>query len=366
MTLYKTIDLIPENNDPSDDNWVLNTDPNNGNALQKTRLLDAVKARYNPASGWVLRDGSINPISVSAGDKIIAFSSSLLELTLPTSNNFGDEITILNIGVETVIYPTIAINGRTDISEIKIPKNAIPTLIYIDNNYGWYVNANEVTLITQLPVLSLLHMDAPNGSISFTDEVGNSYTPYGDAQISTAQSKFGGSSGYFDGNSDKLLSDIGFFDQKKDFTVEFFLYLISGRGYLFSTGYNDLGTFAINYVPSEESQYNNFDQLGFVFWDNNANFSAERINYQTIPFNQWVHLATSKKGNNWKLFQDGVLILEFNKTIGLSSVAKPELAYSTPRNNTSDYTNGYFDEFRISEGAIYESDFTPPSSPFIY
>jgi hypothetical protein len=52
----------------------------------------------------------------------------------------------------------------------------------------------------------LLHMDGSNGSTTFPDSSSNglTVTRYGNAQISTAQSKFGGASAYFDGAGDYL------------------------------------------------------------------------------------------------------------------------------------------------------------------
>lgn len=57
----------------------------------------------------------------------------------------------------------------------------------------------------------LLHMDGSNGSTTFTDSSSNArtVTAGGDAQISTAQSKFGGSSGLFDGTGDLLNVTVG-------------------------------------------------------------------------------------------------------------------------------------------------------------
>ena len=50
----------------------------------------------------------------------------------------------------------------------------------------------------------LLHGDGTNGSTTIVDSSSSSktVTAVGDAQISTAQSKFGGSSIYFDGTGD--------------------------------------------------------------------------------------------------------------------------------------------------------------------
>ncbi|MGE3298622.1 MAG: phage tail protein, partial [Porticoccaceae bacterium] len=55
-------------------------------------------------------------------------------------------------------------------------------------------------------VVALLHMDGTNGSTTFTDQKGHTFTATGNAQISTAQSKFGGASALFDGTGDLVSS----------------------------------------------------------------------------------------------------------------------------------------------------------------
>ncbi|MGE3429317.1 MAG: phage tail protein, partial [Hyphomicrobiaceae bacterium] len=55
-------------------------------------------------------------------------------------------------------------------------------------------------------VIALLHMDGTNGSTTFTDQKGHTFTATGNAQISTAQSKFGGASALFDGTGDLVSS----------------------------------------------------------------------------------------------------------------------------------------------------------------
>ena len=51
---------------------------------------------------------------------------------------------------------------------------------------------------------SLLHFDGTDASTTFTDESGKTWTAHGNAQIDTAQSVFGGASGYFDGSGDYI------------------------------------------------------------------------------------------------------------------------------------------------------------------
>ena len=63
---------------------------------------------------------------------------------------------------------------------------------------------------------------------NFNDNSKNNFsvTAYGNAQISSTQSKFGGASAYFDGNGDYLeVSDNNLFNfGNGDFTIEFWIY----------------------------------------------------------------------------------------------------------------------------------------------
>lgn len=69
---------------------------------------------------------------------------------------------------------------------------------------------------------SLMHFNGNNGNTTFTDEIGKTWYPSGNAQISTTQSKFGGASAYFDGNGDYLYSDDSpDWDLGSQFTVDF-------------------------------------------------------------------------------------------------------------------------------------------------
>lgn len=72
----------------------------------------------------------------------------------------------------------------------------------------------------------LLHMEGANGSTTFLESGGKgmTLTRSGNAQISTAQSKWGSSSGYFDGTGDYLEASGKTFGTG-DFTVEGWLYV---------------------------------------------------------------------------------------------------------------------------------------------
>lgn len=97
------------------------------------------------------------------------------------------------------------------------------TLFVFNNNV---VSANTPNLLLSVDdsyTVSLLHMNGVDGSTTFTDESGKSWTAKGNAQIDTAGSRFGGASALFDGSGDYMeLPDHEDFNVGSgDFTVDF-------------------------------------------------------------------------------------------------------------------------------------------------
>ena len=84
-------------------------------------------------------------------------------------------------------------------------------------------------------VALLLHCDGSNGSTTFTDSspTPKTVTAYGNAQISTARSQFGGASALFDGSGDYLLVGAAadfkhLHDDSTDYTIEGWIYWSGG------------------------------------------------------------------------------------------------------------------------------------------
>lgn len=84
-------------------------------------------------------------------------------------------------------------------------------------------------------VVLLLHGDGTDGSTTITDSSGNAFslTAIGNAQIDTAQSKWGGASVLLDGSGDgvSLAHDTDFNFGTGDFTIEFWARWNSKSGY---------------------------------------------------------------------------------------------------------------------------------------
>jgi hypothetical protein len=108
----------------------------------------------------------------------------------------------------------------------------------INYQSNWTIDLEKFTTTTSTPsdpdfdkVIFLSHYDGVNNSKDFVDVKGHSIIPNGDVIISTAQSKFNGSSAYFPGNSLSYLSiapspDFNI-NTGQDFTIEFFTSFIS-------------------------------------------------------------------------------------------------------------------------------------------
>ena len=205
----------------------------------------------------------------------------------------------------------------------------------------------------------LLHGNGTNGSTTITDNSPSpkTVTAVGNAQISTAQSKFGGASIAFDGTGDYL--DVGsnsaFGYGLSDFTIEFWIYRnvsVDLQSFLDQRTGIDTVLAPTLYISGNS----------LFYFANGANC----ISGGTLAASQWLHIALSRSGTATKLFVNGVQVgSTFTDTLsyidspvrigGANGGAGPGLAS----------LNGYIDDLRITKGvARYTANFTPPAAPF--
>ena len=217
----------------------------------------------------------------------------------------------------------------------------------------------------------MLHMDGSNGSVTFTDSSPSPKTvnPQATAQISTAQSVFGGASGLFDGNSDYLAiadSDDWQFD--------------SGNGSPFTVDFR----VRFNSVSGTQPIYSQIlvgGNFHFIFYSAGvlyfgARDSASYKVYISCPFtpstNTWYHIAlvrvdATNSDAGWRMFVDGD-----SKTLSLVAGSYggfiPNIngfLYIGINPAADTYLNGYLDELRISKGiARWTGNFTPPAEAY--
>lgn len=209
-------------------------------------------------------------------------------------------------------------------------------------------------------VTILLSGNGTNNSTNFIDSSVNNFTvtAVGNAKISTAQSKFGGSSILLDGNGDWLqipnteISDTA----NADFTVEAWVYQVgnSGTQALWATGwpnalYIDAGTL----IAVAKDNVNAADP---------NLFSDGSLSGTSISLNTWTHVAYTRSANTFRLFQGGIKRAE--TTISSGQIAGSTASYiGIGKNSVVAATfNGYIDDFRVTKGlARYTANFAPPT-----
>jgi hypothetical protein len=211
---------------------------------------------------------------------------------------------------------------------------------------------------------ALLHINGIDASTSFTDQTGRFWMANANAQIDTAQSKFGGASGLFDGNGDYIDAlDHADFDVKNgDFTIDFWMRPAAIDQYCYV-----LAQAAPSGADSSVSWFiglnaNESIRGGIVM---GSKYYTATTAVNTYAANTWYHLALVRNGNVISLYVNGVA----SATITATGVTANNSAYKAALGRLGEYNglyyNGWIDEFRFSKGiARWTSNFIPPTTPF--
>lgn len=214
----------------------------------------------------------------------------------------------------------------------------------------------------------LLPFNGTNGSTTFTDASSSpkTVTPYGNAQISTVQSTWGGASGLLDGTGDYMVvphaSALNL--SSGDFTIECWLYHVARSGATQSVLNKD-GVNSAAY-PSWGLSVTSAGTL-FADLGNGAGLSPTVTSYTfgTLPLTAWTHVAVVKTGTTIKTFLAGTQVTSTAQVTAITDGGKPLLIGAYDGAVSGQFFNGYIDDLRITKGvARYTGNFTPPAAPF--
>jgi hypothetical protein len=199
----------------------------------------------------------------------------------------------------------------------------------------------------------LLHMNGSNNSTTFTDNSSNAFTVTvnGSPVISTAQSKFGGASGLFDGSANSRLtvpSSSAFDLSSGDFTIELWIYISTIK---------DCGLVA----KSTNNWALRLRSNGGLAW--NANGSQLITGSATLSSGTWNHVAVVKSGSTTTLYANGAA--DGTTTSSPVNTTSVVTIGNNPSALTTQAFNGHIDDLRITKGvARYTANFTPPIEAF--
>lgn len=212
--------------------------------------------------------------------------------------------------------------------------------------------------------VSLLHMNGSDESTTFTDDaVGGTHdwTANGNAQIDTAQSKFGGASGLFDGTGDVITTPnhadwhAGTGDVTVDSWVRFNSIPAGGS------------RFFRQYLDDDNFQY--FDIYNNTLYWRYASGATVNLLVTcawTPSTETWYHLAVVRSSSTAYIFIDGVSQELSVTTAPNGDWADIDVTLSVGANaNGGTALDGWIDEFRWSKGiARWTANFTPPTAPY--
>jgi hypothetical protein len=180
----------------------------------------------------------------------------------------------------------------------------------------------------------------------------------GGAGISTAQSKYGGSSIRFNGTTDYLVSpnspnwDMG----SGSYTIEFWVYLNTLTGSQTFIARANTGSI---YATFDIGWYSSVLRL---YVSNNGSTNAVALASSISPVAAtWTHIAVTRNGSTYTIWVNGVS--GGTATDSGSAVANGNNLGIGAYGNGANPLNGYLEDLRITKGvARYTTTFTPPTS----
>ena len=216
-----------------------------------------------------------------------------------------------------------------------------PTAPVTASSVGW-TGADAATSITGTVAYLLSCTNA--GIIDATAK--NDLETVGNAQISTTQSKFGGSSINFNGSSSlSAPSNNLYLFRTGDVTIEAWIYFSTVAAATFVTT-NVTSGFYWQYYSS---------QLQFGRSGGGTNIGSA----WSPSSGTWYHVATVRSGNTVTHYVNGTSIGSGAFTDDISATTTLQIG-----TGGAGFLNGYIDDLRVTRYARYTANFTAPTAAF--
>ena len=273
-------------------------------------------------------------------------------------------------GGSTPVVSVASLNNQTILYNFSSSQEATITGLTLTNN-NWGINVveewNNISGDIYYPSSSLLmHFSGSNNSTTFTDSGPNSFTITSNngAKITSSISKFGDTSGLFDGVDDYLsisgntVCNFG----SSNFTVECWVRLNAmPTSDAWPTNYSS------HFVVITAGTPNLGDGIGFIIGQTKLivqNNDSQIINAtHGMTTNIWYHIAYVRSGNTLYLFVNGTQIgstASFSSAVGTGATT-----YIGCETGQGAFFNGYMDELRVTKGiARYTASFATQSIEF--
>lgn len=225
---------------------------------------------------------------------------------------------------------------------------------------GLIVNGSDDPFFSNVALL--LHLDGANNSTTFVDSSKNAFAPIvvGTPTIRNTQSKFGGTSGYFDGSAGYIsFADSNEWVFSNNATIEMWIYPQSMS--------------VASEIICQRSVSNNLTFWFFrlntngtlrLYAKNGGTVTTDITSTGTVLPNVWTHVCAVMVNWQWKIYINGTT----SDSVIVNTASWPNVSYPLlvgAGDETGNFFMGHIDELRITRDvARYPNTFTPPTSPF--
>jgi len=254
-------------------------------------------------------------------------------------------------GTFSIRYIAIGYNGITYTGYIADLRFVVGTSIY---NSNFVPPAAPLTAVQNTVLLNNM-----TSAGIYDAAMMNNLETVGDAKLSTAISKFGGSSMSFDGSGDHLYIPNAPVNQlgTENYTIEFWIYG------------NSWSTLP---VILEYGRSTNNASAGLEFYVSTgggkldiyggASTATLLASYSSLSTATWTHIALTRASNTTRLFINGTQ--SGSSATDSTNYNQSSILVGIFIGSTNPL-NGYIDDLRITKGyARYTSNFTPPTTTF--
>lgn len=301
-------------------------------------------------SSTVLTTGTWNHVALvrtgTGANQTTYYINGVASGTITLAGNFTDASSaVTTIGGST----SAGENWGGYISDARIIKG---TALYTNN---FIPPSTPLTAVTNTQLL-LKFSNA--GVVDSTMQ--NNLETAGNAQLSTAVSKFGGSSMSFDGTGDYLKNlTTPLASLQGDFTIECWLYWTAHSTYggIVSCANNNIAA-----APTSGWAFVFYSTSNKLYFETGTGFSLQTTN--TIPSSEWNHVAVVRSGSTITHYLNGVANGSGTSSAAFNVSTTDNFVIGVDRGLSNTLT-GYIDDLRITRGyARYTSNFTAPTAAF--
>lgn len=260
-------------------------------------------------------------------------------------------------------YPYIGTLGLNFTSTYKFPGYICDIRVIKDNSSPVYSGATYTVPTSPLTVTTntILLLSAKNGGIIDNARINIPFTQ-GSSQITTVESKFGGSS-ILCGSASwlELKRNVNLALGSGDFTIEMWVYgVLSSNSSTVGGSWPRLFTFGTSQGTGCIETYisSGTDVIVSISAGTDISFSAS-----TLINTSWNHFAITRAGTSLKAFVNGTQVgSTATNSTNLNLAANTSSSIGATNLTVGNFT-GYLDDFRVTKGyARYTTTFTPPDS----